>query len=978
MSSTKNQRGVISTTGDTITLNEGSNETDLTNTNSSGSSIAVNLPGSAGTLAGYDIAQTWSAVQTFAQTNLKIRGGDTNALILKPNETMTADRTLNLKVNDTDRTVDLSGNLVLGGTLTTAGAWTHTGAHTLGITTTANTTVTLPTTGTLATLAGSETFTNKIITALQITAGSTIDTNSAGTLGIGNTNATTITLGKTGQTVVIAGNLQIDGDTTTANTATLDVEDTNITVNKNGNDATSEGAGLTVERTGTDGSIIYADAAASKFKIGAVGAEIEVADISTAQTITNKSINSDNNTITNITNADIKASAAIVRSKLASGTADYVLINNGTGVMSEEAQLSVTRGGTGQSSVTGAFDALAPTTTKGDVIVHNGSNNIRVGVGSDNQILTADSAQASGVKWGTAVVSNPMTTAGDIIYSSDGSGTPARLAIGSGNALMYVSGGLPAWSNVSNLNFDGTKLGIGGTATSANLEVYSNTTAIYAAIVDQDHITGHGLQINTDGTGAGSLALQINSGIGQIFAAASDGDVTMCANGGGLGIGTVSPTALLALGDSNTATVGGTGSTGIDHGSFHWRINDAASFNRLYLDANYGGFSNVMEVRADGEVYLTGGNVGIGTTSPGALLGIQDNATSGFNSIRVTTATGATRRTGIQFYHGSTETGGIDVFSTDAVGGSSLAFRSDNGNMSFGVQNKLDAVSIDVDGKVGIGTTSPLHPVHIEGADLKGLQIGAAGGQDLFLYGDNSFGSIIATNVNLGFSGDSGTTKHMVLTTTGTVGIGTTSPNYRAHIVDSVNSDFMCKIENSGGTSPYVLVLDTSAAAPADNVSEFFRCEDSAAIRMRVYSDGDVWTSEAGTLTSDINLKTKVNHATSKLADVMKLQVRNFEWVEQYHPSKVGEKKIGFIAQEFEQVFPGLVSEHNIARKTSKKTINGKLVEVPNAPIMRKGIKQGVLIPILVKAMQEQQEQIEQLKVALDILTTRIELLENK
>ena len=48
-------------------------------------------------------------------------------------------------------------------TLTLGGNFTHSGAHTLGLTTTANTSVTLPTTGTLATLAGTETLSNKTI-----------------------------------------------------------------------------------------------------------------------------------------------------------------------------------------------------------------------------------------------------------------------------------------------------------------------------------------------------------------------------------------------------------------------------------------------------------------------------------------------------------------------------------------------------------------------------------------------------------------------------------------------------------------------------------------------------------------------------------------------------------------------------------------------------------------------------------------------
>ena len=57
-----------------------------------------------------------------------------------------------------------SNTITLGGSLTTSGAFTTT------FTATANTSVTLPTTGTLATLAGSETFTNKTLTNPSITA----------------------------------------------------------------------------------------------------------------------------------------------------------------------------------------------------------------------------------------------------------------------------------------------------------------------------------------------------------------------------------------------------------------------------------------------------------------------------------------------------------------------------------------------------------------------------------------------------------------------------------------------------------------------------------------------------------------------------------------------------------------------------------------------------------------------------------------
>lgn len=68
-----------------------------------------------------------------------------------------------------------------------------------------------------------------------------------------------------------------------------------------------------------------------------------------------------------IVNAHISAAAAITRTKLAAGTASHVLINDGSGDMSSEAQLSVLRGGTGldNSAATGLQKYAAGTPSVG-------------------------------------------------------------------------------------------------------------------------------------------------------------------------------------------------------------------------------------------------------------------------------------------------------------------------------------------------------------------------------------------------------------------------------------------------------------------------------------------------------------------------------------------------------------------------------------------------------------------------------------
>lgn len=64
--------------------------------------------------------------------------------------------------------------------------------------------------------------------------------------------------------------------------------------------------------------------------------------------------------------------------------------------------VTIANGGTGQTTQTAAMDALSPTTTKGDLLVDNGTNVIRLAVGTNTHVLTANSAAAAGVEWAAA------------------------------------------------------------------------------------------------------------------------------------------------------------------------------------------------------------------------------------------------------------------------------------------------------------------------------------------------------------------------------------------------------------------------------------------------------------------------------------------------------------------------------------------------------------------------------------------------
>lgn len=137
-------------------------------------------------------------------------------------------------------------------------------------------------------------------------------------------------------TTDVLTNKTIDGDDNTVQDLALTSLKTNIT-----------DANKFLERDGS-GVVISSNKAVPS------GAVVGSSD---SQTLTNKSIDADSNTITNIDNADIKAGANIARSKLAAGTADHVIINDGSGNFSSEAALAKVRGGTGADNSSVTFPA---------------------------------------------------------------------------------------------------------------------------------------------------------------------------------------------------------------------------------------------------------------------------------------------------------------------------------------------------------------------------------------------------------------------------------------------------------------------------------------------------------------------------------------------------------------------------------------------------------------------------------------------
>jgi len=126
--------------------------------------------------------------------------------------------------------------------------------------------------------------------------------------------------------------------------------------------------------------------------------------------------------------------------------------------------------------------------------------------------------------------------------------------------------------------------------------------------------------------------------------------------------------------------------------------------------------------------------------------------------------------------------------------------------------------------------------------------------------------------------------------------------------------------------------------------------DSSSTENLYIYSNGNVLNrnNSYGAI-SDIKLKENIIDATPKLADLMQVKVRNY--------NLIGDttKQIGVIAQELETVFPSMIDESPDQDR-----------EGNDLGTTTKQVKYSVFVPMLIKAVQEQQAIIESLKARLD------------
>jgi hypothetical protein len=274
------------------------------------------------------------------------------------------------------------------------------------------------------------------------------------------------------------------------------------------------------------------------------------------------------------------------------------------------------------------------------------------------------------------------------------------------------------------------------------------------------------------------------------------------------------------------------------------------------------------------------------------------------------------------------------------------------------------AITIDSSENVGIGTGSPDARLDVATSDSKVAEfertgtavfdltvgdVGPGAAQLFFNAQTNDTGFVFRPKSSGGT-----TTNALLIDPNGDVGIGNTSPTHRLDVINN-KANFASSrfISSSAATTEYGLSIILTNS-PNDATRYFMACTDSVTTRAVIRSNGgfESAVNSYGGI-SDVKLKENIVDASDKLEDLKRVRIRNYNLI----GSDV--KQIGVIAQELETVFPSMVEE------TIDLDENNNELDTTT-----KNVKYSVFVPILIKALQEQQTIIEDLQA-------RIETLEN-
>jgi hypothetical protein len=337
------------------------------------------------------------------------------------------------------------------------------------------------------------------------------------------------------------------------------------------------------------------------------------------------------------------------------------------------------------------------------------------------------------------------------------------------------------------------------------------------------------------------------------------------------------------------------------------------------------------------------GNVGIGTTSPNQ---------SGFSTdskvvtVKAPVSGGASVLELIALANADDNLAGAVSFMSQA-GNQPLAsiqglrHTSDtSGKLRFDTAGS-ERMRITETGNVGIGTTSPTSYnsnaddlVIYEANDFSGITLAADNDQGSNIYfadpDDDNVGGITYNHTSNYMMFRTNGAERMRINSSGLIGLGTTSPTGKITVETTGNH---IHIRNSGATAGKYWNLDVAS-------NNRFYILDNGGTGVYIEDGATSWTAN-----SDESLKENIKPLENVLD-----KIKDYRCIE-YNLKTNNDKKIGFIAQDWENDFAPIVNKDD----------DGLL-----------GMKYTETIPVLLKAIQEQQAMIQELKKEIEILKTKI------
>jgi hypothetical protein len=300
--------------------------------------------------------------------------------------------------------------------------------------------------------------------------------------------------------------------------------------------------------------------------------------------------------------------------------------------------------------------------------------------------------------------------------------------------------------------------------------------------------------------------------------------------------------------------------------------------------------------------------------------------------------------------------------------------------------NETTAITIDASQNIGVGVTPSAWSTG-KNLQLAGSKTIVTSNDEFYLasnsYFDGTNNKYIAngfatqysqeTGVHKWFIAPTGTagnnitfTRGMTLDASGRLGVGTTSPTGKI-MTDSATSIVGVLANNTSGALALDNIQSRTSAPTTNGTFNYFGAYSDywGAYRFKVLDSGNVQnTNNSYGAISDVKLKENIVDATPKLANLMQVKVRNY--------NMIGDtiKQIGVVAQELEAVFPAMVDETpDYEEVTTTDEDGNKKTERVAKGTSTKSVKYSVFVPMLIKAIQEQQAIIE-------TLTQRITALE--